>query len=140
MKRINLTVDLEDNKLFDKTITKAVENYAKQIARGVIQRAMESEINRIVQNRLSDWTVNRSNNSLRVIIDTKVDHEVNKKLKSFEISEDELDSIIKEKIEGLCVTAIHRRIESMDIEKLTKTEIEHILPKVVFDVLRGDDQ
>ena len=129
MKRINLSVDLEDNKLFDKSVTEAAEAYAKQIARGAILEALESEIDRLVKIRMAEWTTYQRNNPLLEIINTKVDREVRKALDAANISKLYLGHAVDKQIDDL--------FNTIDVNALIVGEIHRILPQKVFEILSG---
>ena len=48
MKRVTLTVDLENNELFEEEMRAAVRGYAREIARSELDKSINAEIERIV--------------------------------------------------------------------------------------------
>lgn len=53
MKRINLSVDLEDNQLLEQGVRDALRSYAQQIAREAFNEIIEEEIERVVHNKVA---------------------------------------------------------------------------------------
>lgn len=54
MKRINLSIDLEDNELFEESAARAVRDYACQIAREEFDKYLRAEIQRLIDAKLDD--------------------------------------------------------------------------------------
>ena len=54
MKKVYLSVDLEDNEVFDEQVTAAVRGYAKQIARAEMETAIQKEIQRLVTHAINE--------------------------------------------------------------------------------------
>ena len=49
MKRVTLTVDLENNELFEEEMRAAVRGYAKEIARSELDKSINAEIERVAK-------------------------------------------------------------------------------------------
>ena len=54
MKRINLSIDLEDNELFEESAMQAVCDYARQVAREEFDKHLRAEIQRLIDVKLDD--------------------------------------------------------------------------------------
>ena len=54
MKRINLSIDLEDNELFEKSALQTVRDYARQVAREEFDKHLRAEIQRLIDAKLDD--------------------------------------------------------------------------------------
>ena len=54
MKRINLSIDLEDNELFEKSALQTVRDYARQVAREEFDKHIRAEIQRLIDATLDD--------------------------------------------------------------------------------------
>lgn len=54
MKRINLSIDLEDNELFEESAARAVRDYARQVAREEFDKHIRAEIQRLIDAKLDD--------------------------------------------------------------------------------------
>ena len=54
MKRINLSIDLEDNELFEKSALQTVRDYARQVAREEFDKHIRAEIQRLIDAKLDD--------------------------------------------------------------------------------------
>lgn len=54
MKRINLSVDLEDNQILEDSIIEAIKKQASQISRESINEVLVAEIDRIVDSKIKD--------------------------------------------------------------------------------------
>lgn len=54
MKRINLSIDLEDNELFEESVTRAVRDYARQVAREEFDKHLRVEVQRLIDAKLDD--------------------------------------------------------------------------------------
>lgn len=53
MKKISITVDLEDNELLTEEMEKALRGYARQIARSELSKEVDNEIQRIIDNMVT---------------------------------------------------------------------------------------
>lgn len=111
MKRITLNIDLEDNELFEQEITKAVRNYAKQIARESVESVVSAEINRIVEDKLKYGL------SSVCILDRKIDEEITKRINSYWAStaiKNNAFDVIQKKVSDAANEAVQR----FDIKKI----------------------
>lgn len=90
MKRINLSVNLEDNELFEKSFKEQLEAYARQIAREQLDTAISKEIERIVKNVTSDfektYTSRWHGNEMR----SKVKESVSKAFNEYKLGADDI--------------------------------------------------
>ena len=129
MKRINLSVDLEDNKLFDESITTAVESYAKQVARKAIQEELESEINRLVKLNAEAWASSYTASEVRGRICNEVNQEARKVVENAKITASDLELAVDRKLDIL--------VNSIDVDALIAREVQRILPRKLFEVLSG---
>ena len=90
MKRINLSVDIEDNELFEKTFIEAVSAEARQIARDEFTKHMQAEISRIVKENVNEL-LSGEWSSVRKLLNESVKRELMKQIDSGLLS----DSIIR---------------------------------------------
>ena len=81
MKRINLSVDLENNEIFDESLRNAVRDYAKQVAREEFERVVSSEISRIAESTAKSYVSSpygvisqRFNKEVRDAVDKAILH------------------------------------------------------------------
>lgn len=54
MKKVYLSVDLEDNEVFDEQVKEAIRGYARQMARAEMQKEIKSEIERLTKHAISE--------------------------------------------------------------------------------------
>lgn len=54
MKRINLSIDLEDNELLEESAAQAVRDYTSQVAREEFDKHLRAEIQRLIDAKLDD--------------------------------------------------------------------------------------
>lgn len=58
MKKVYLSVDLEDNEVFDEQVTEAIRGYARQIARSEMEKTIQSEVERLTKHAISEGLSN----------------------------------------------------------------------------------
>jgi hypothetical protein len=128
MKRINLSVNLEDNEILEQSILIAIHAQAKQIAREEFAKTLEAEIERIANgrievlknapyyndiiNRITKFTVEKFNREIHIdpnmvndIVERKVNEYLDVKLRS----RNGLDEFIQNYIDKSIATALLQR-------------------------------
>lgn len=118
MKRVNISVNLEDNEIFEESLKQALIGQAKQIAREELEKELSTEIERIttakvnevknssyynsITSRITDLIVQRLDKELRVntteineMIEDKVNTYLDNKIKQ----KDGLDNFIQKYID-----------------------------------------
>jgi RNase adaptor protein for sRNA GlmZ degradation len=128
MKRINLSVNLEDNEILEQSILIAIHAQAKQIAREEFTKTLEAEIERIANgrievlknapyyndiiNRITKFTVEKFNREIHIdpnmvndIVERKVNEYLDVKLRS----RNGLDEFIQNYIDKSIATALLQR-------------------------------
>lgn len=111
MKRVTLNIDLEDNELFEREVTKAVRDYAKQIAREVVEQTVSEEIERIAENSL------KNRFSSGYTLERMIDEEIKKRINSYWAStaiKNDAFNVIQKKISDAANEAVQR----FDIKKI----------------------
>lgn len=121
MKRVTLNIDLEDNELFEHEVTKAVRDYAKQIARESVESVVSAEITRIVENNLknrlpSGYTLERM-----------IDEEITKRINSYWTSTT---------IKSNAFNVIQKKISDAADEAVQKFNIKKIFDDKLFASIR----
>ncbi len=111
MKRITLNIDLEDNELFAQEVAKAVRDYAKQIAREVVEQTVSVEIERIAENSLKNRL--SGGYTLKRMIDEEIEKRINSYWASTAIKSDAFN-VIQKKISDAANEAVQR----LDIKKI----------------------
>lgn len=130
MKRINLSVNIEGNELFEESVKEALLGQARQIAREAIQQELENEIDRItnskldevknsqyynaIAKRITEILVKRLGDELTVdtsnvnkMIEEKVGYYLDRRLES----RGGLDSFIEAYIEKSIASALMKKIQ-----------------------------
>lgn len=128
MKRINLSVELEDNELLEKSVEEAVKGLARQIAREAINEEIQKEVERIVEAKMKE-----AQNGYFSDIRSRITNELAIKLSpEITINKPEVDERIQERVEA----QIDKKIgERGSVEKFIRTYVDRALS----DVLRAKD-
>lgn len=111
MKRITLNIDLEDNELFEQEVIKAVRDYAKQIAKEVVEQtvfssgyALERMIDEEIKKRINSyWASTTIKNDAFNVIQKKISDAANEAVQKFDIKkifDDKLFTSIREYFTG----------------------------------------
>jgi hypothetical protein len=128
MKRINLSVDLGDNEILEKSIKEAIVAQGKQIAREEFTKVLESEIERVVDakitnlknagyfnetiKRITELVVQRLDNEIKVgtaEVNTIIENKVNSYLDAKIKNKNGLDEFVQQYIDKSIANAFISR-------------------------------
>lgn len=140
MKRINLSVDLEDNQLLEQSICNALRSYAQQVAREEFNKIIKVEIERVVHNKVSamlkKWhgvseIEKMAEEAIQDIL--RNDKQFSKQAIQFQIVEkcDELQKLLDQKIQDLDENfegKVEAKIDAVADESVRKAFIRVLIP------------
>lgn len=144
MKRVMISVDLDDNEVLEKEIQKAVRDTAKQIAREEINKVLKEEIERVTEKLVKDIKSSGWGRCSR--LETMAKDEVNRIVKEtigeVEIPKDavakRLDEILsrtEQKVDRLIADRVeHETIEDY-IEEKVRQEVKAKVPDALLDII-----
>ncbi|WP_080845688.1 hypothetical protein [Cytobacillus gottheilii] len=95
MKRINLSVDIEDNDVLGESIKNAIAAQAKQIARQELEKELVSEMERIVTAKVNEI---KSSSYWNSITSRLTDLVVQKLDKEIRLNTEEINSMVEDKV------------------------------------------
>jgi hypothetical protein len=106
MKKINLSVNLEDNEVFEKTIKEAVASHAKQLAREELEKELVAEIERIATARLNEI---KQSSYYSIVVSRVTDAVVQKLTKDIHFDNEKVNAMIEEKVGAYLDSRIQSR-------------------------------
>lgn len=106
MKKINLSVNLEDNEVFEKSIKESVASHAKQLAREELEKELVSEIERIATARLNEI---KQSSYYSVVVSRVTESIVKKLTKEIPFDNDKINAMIEEKVSAYLDSRIQSR-------------------------------
>lgn len=118
MKKVSITVDLDDNELFEEEVMKAIRGYARQEARSAVAKEITSEIQRIVDRAIKDslsstWGYQYSGSLYKKVYDT-----ASELIK--EVNEDKVKKIVNDAFTGKVLANVNDSINEA-VKKATDT-------------------
>ena len=132
MKRINLSVDLDENEIFEKEVQKAIRAKTREVVRNtyqdVIKEEAEAEVRRIFDNELGSWYRKK----LRDVIKAAAYEQISECVKNLDIKQI-VDEAVKEETERWI--AEYRVVEKCDARLNTriKERVEEKLKELLKD-------
>lgn len=150
--RINISVDVENNKVLDETIEKAIEGAVKAKTREWFEKAVGDETERLCNNAADKLLKKRGSWSdkpsvLEEKIDNAVGAKIDKVLSDADVSVLTVSRMVKEKMDNLD-GIIDKVIEHVVTEKLEETgglderirkivgeKVQLMLPQQVLDLI-----
>lgn len=128
MKRVMISVDLEDNEVLEKAVKEAVRDSAKQIAREEIDNVLKAEVVRVVTKQVQDIQSSGWGRCSR--LESMAKDEVNRIVKEaigeVEIPKDAVETSLKE-----ILSTVERKVDRIIADKVTHLKIEDYIAKKV---------
>lgn len=126
MKRVMISVDLEDNEVLEKAVKEAVRDSAKQIAREQIDNVLKAEVIRVVTKQVQDIQSSGWGRCSR--LESMAKDEVNRIVKEaigeVEIPKDAVEMSLKE-----ILSTVERKVDRIIADKVTHLKIEDYIAK-----------
>lgn len=128
MQRINLSVDMENNKILTEEIEKAIEAAVRAKTREFFNDELEEEVQRIANAALDKWNKRKYNSETLIEkeIKKRIDAGIVEKLGEIEVSRQDIENRIKEKISDIDASidyAVGLRVERLDINDYVKEQV-----------------
>lgn len=95
MKRVNLSVHLEDNELFEQSVKESLVGYAKQVAREELEKELVKEIDRVATSKVNDLKNNSYYNQLASRIADALVHKLGNE---FTLNNEQISKMVEEKV------------------------------------------
>ena len=129
MKRINISVDLEDNKIFEESVIEAIKAEGRQLAREVMEKSLKEEIDRIAEK----WTEDRSYFGYAGKVEREMNRRIKEAIDSIEINKEVLEKRVEKlDVDGIAVDMISKRVRESGIKYFDLMEfIENTVEKCV---------
>lgn len=144
MKRIMVSVDLEDNEVLEKAVIKAVRDSAKQIAREEIDKILKAEVARVVTKQVQDIQSSSWGKGSRLdsMAKKEIDRIVKETIGEVEIPKDAVEKSLndilartEEKVDRLIANRVaHETIEDYIEEKVTR-EVKSKVPDALLEII-----
>lgn len=146
MQRLNLSVDLEDNKFLSEEIEKAIEGAVKAKTREYFHKTLETELKRIADKTTESWTYRdtwgNNPNHLELAIRQQINAKIESEIGKIDISKAEIASHIEsnlKRIEYYIKYAVEKKIENIPFEKwiakMVAEEVAKDIPAAVLDLM-----
>lgn len=127
MKKITLSINLDDNEVLDKSVQEAIMGQAKQIARETLEKELRSEIERITEKKIDSLKTDYYNDVSRRISDSIFNrlnlHQINNSENINKIVEEKVTTYLDKKVltdggmEKFIRDYIGKSIESLLLER-----------------------
>lgn len=128
MQRINLSVDMENNKILSEEIEKAIEGVVRAKTREFFNNELEEEAQRIANAALDKW--NKRGYDRETLIEKeirkRIDVGIMEILGEINVSRQDIENRIKEKISDIGASidyAVGLRVERLDINDYVKEQV-----------------
>lgn len=123
-KRLNFSVDIEDDKIFDESVKEACSGYIKQLSREVFDSTVQNEITRLIKVKIGD---NYEFNSLI--------HNIVRKESRILIEQQVLEFLhseeFREMVSKCCEENIQNTFNSYDIKALIKQNMNKFINTIM---------
>lgn len=134
MKRINLSIDLEDNELFEKSALQTVRDYARQVAREEFDKHIRAEIQRLIDAKLDDMRHGHYG------FPSQVQEAAAKTMKALVCNPEFATTALKEAFDERCNGLLHtvgQKMESLDedISSLIDAKLNQNIDDLIRDSL-----
>lgn len=134
MKRINLSIDLEDNELFEKSALQTVRDYARQVAREEFDKHIRAEIQRLIDAKLDDMCHGHYG------FPSQVQEAAAKTMKALVCDPEFATTALKEAFDKRCNGLLHavgQKMESLDedISSLIDAKLNQNIDDLIRDSL-----
>lgn len=128
MKKVMISVDLEDNEILQKAVMDAVKGSAKQIAREEFDRTLREEVERITEKHVKDLKASSWSrcSKLEEMAKNKVDQTVQEAIEEIKIPKE----AFRERLEEI-ISDLESDIDSMVAERLGKMQLEDYVEEKV---------
>lgn len=126
MKRIHLSVDVEDNELLDKSVKEALLGQARQIGREAVEKVLTAEIERIVEYQMKDLETLQSWSTVSTRITNIL---IQKVTTDFQIDHDAINRAVEKKLEEHLDKLLSRR---GGLDKLVETHLKKTIASLII--------
>lgn len=144
MQRINLSVDLEDNKIFSKAIDEAVKGVVKNKTRELFEGIAGEEIDRVAKARTEQWAKEKKGyyygeRKLMQRVQDAVDECVIKELDSLKVTQEMFDEAMErymvKYLDGSRLKAYVNKAVTEATEKMISEKVSNSVSSKILDFL-----
>lgn len=146
MQRINLSVDLEENKILSREIEKAIQGVVKNKTRAYFNETLETELERVANKTTDEW-INRSRwnsnkNRLEKELERQIDSKIKEEIGKIDVSSADIQKRINEQLENInniIMRTVEEKMEKIPLEiyisDIVTKEVKRILPVRLLEFL-----